>query len=57
MLREAGAAGLEPFGVPLPNAPLLARLKAAFDPTGKLGPGRLPGIEDLSRPRVEVESS
>ena len=42
MLREAGAPDLDGFGGPLPNATLMARVKAAFDPTGKLSPGRLP---------------
>jgi glycolate oxidase FAD binding subunit len=42
LLREAGAAGLPGFGVDLPNGALMARIKAAFDPTGKLAPGRLP---------------
>lgn len=42
LLREEGAAGLDPLGVPLPNAALHARIKAAFDPAGKLNPGRLP---------------
>lgn len=42
MLREAGAPGLDGFGRALPNAALMARVKAAFDPTGKLAPGRLP---------------
>ncbi len=42
LLREAGAPGLDGFGIALPNAALMARVKAAFDPTGKLAPGRLP---------------
>ncbi len=42
MLREAGAPGLDGFGIALPNAEVTARVKAAFDPTGKLSPGRLP---------------
>jgi glycolate oxidase FAD binding subunit len=42
LLREAGAPGLDGFGVMVPNAPLLARIRAAFDPTGKWSPGRLP---------------
>ena len=42
LLREAGAPGLDGFGVPLANAAVAARLKAAFDPAGKLAPGRLP---------------
>jgi glycolate oxidase FAD binding subunit len=42
LLREAGAPGLDPFGVPLPNLELMTRIKSAFDPPGKLNPGRLP---------------
>ncbi len=42
LLREAGAPGLDPFGRPPPNLLLPARIKEAFDPTGKLNPGRLP---------------
>jgi glycolate oxidase FAD binding subunit len=42
MLREAGAPGLDGFGVALPNGALTARVRAAFDPDGKLAPGRLP---------------
>jgi glycolate oxidase FAD binding subunit len=42
LLREAGAPGLDPFGGTPPNLPLLVRIKEAFDPAGKLNPGRLP---------------
>jgi glycolate oxidase FAD binding subunit len=42
MLREAGAPGLDGFGVELANLPVTARVKAAFDPEGKLAPGRMP---------------
>jgi FAD/FMN-containing dehydrogenase len=42
LLREAGAPGLDGFGVALPNAAVMNRIKGAFDPTGKLAPGRLP---------------
>lgn len=42
LLREAGAPGLDGFGVGIPNAALATRVKAAFDPDGKLSPGRLP---------------
>jgi glycolate oxidase FAD binding subunit len=42
MLREAGGDGLDGFGRTLPNAGLMRRVKAAFDPAGKLAPGRLP---------------
>ncbi|MGZ4797936.1 MAG: FAD-binding oxidoreductase [Acidimicrobiia bacterium] len=42
MLREAGAPDLHPFGVGLPAAALQQRVRAAFDPEGKLAPGRIP---------------
>jgi hypothetical protein len=42
MLREAGAPGLDGFGIASPNARLAERVRAAFDPTGKCSPGRLP---------------
>jgi FAD/FMN-containing dehydrogenase len=42
LLREAGAPRLDGFGRALPNARLAARVRAAFDPTGKCSPGRLP---------------
>jgi FAD/FMN-containing dehydrogenase len=42
LLREAGAPGLDGFGTALPNGEVMTRIKAAFDPTGKLAPGRLP---------------
>ena len=42
LLREAGAPGLDGFGTELPNLALMRRIKAAFDPSGKLAPGRLP---------------
>jgi glycolate oxidase FAD binding subunit len=42
MLREWGGDGIDGFGRPLPNAELMRRVKDAFDPTGKLSPGRLP---------------
>jgi glycolate oxidase FAD binding subunit len=41
LLREAGGPSLDGFGVDLPNAALMARIKAAFDPQSKLAPGRL----------------
>jgi FAD/FMN-containing dehydrogenase len=31
------------YGRDLPNLAVLERIRAAFDPTGKLSPGRLPG--------------
>ena len=40
LLREAG--DLEPFGPPIRNAALMRRIRDAFDPTGKMNPGRLP---------------
>jgi glycolate oxidase FAD binding subunit len=43
MLREAGGeTDDDGFGCALPNAALMRRIKAAFDPTGRLNPGRLP---------------
>ena len=42
MLREAGGDALDGFGRDLPNRELMHRVKDAFDPTGKLSPGRLP---------------
>ena len=44
MLREAGGAGLDPFGCPLPNLAVMRRIKYALDPHGKLNPGRLPFV-------------
>jgi glycolate oxidase FAD binding subunit len=41
LLREAGA-GVAGHGTTLPNADVHRRLKASFDPGGKLNPGRLP---------------
>jgi FAD/FMN-containing dehydrogenase len=41
LLREQGD-DLDGFGTGLPNRAVMARIKAAFDPTGKLSPGRLP---------------
>jgi glycolate oxidase FAD binding subunit len=43
MLREAGGEpGDDGFGRALPNAAVMRRIKEAFDPTAKLGRGRLP---------------
>jgi glycolate oxidase FAD binding subunit len=42
MLREAGAPGLDGFGTALPDAPVMARIRAAFDPGAKWSPARLP---------------
>jgi FAD/FMN-containing dehydrogenase len=42
LLREAGGAGVDGFGRPMPNHALMIRIKQAFDPAGKLAPGRLP---------------
>ncbi len=43
MLREAGAPGLDGFGVALPNAGVSERIRTAFDPTGTCSPGRSAG--------------
>jgi glycolate oxidase FAD binding subunit len=43
LLREAGASGVDGYGAPLPNLAIVERIRAAFDPTAKLSPGRLPG--------------
>jgi glycolate oxidase FAD binding subunit len=43
MLREAGGpVDDDGYGCALPNADLMQRLKDAFDPGGRLNPGRLP---------------
>jgi len=44
LLREAGAPGVSGHGRELPNLAILQRIRTAFDPTGKLSPGRLPGL-------------
>lgn len=57
LLREAGAAGLDGFGVALANADLMARIKSAFDPDAKLSPARMtfpPNPSPEPRDRVEV---
>jgi len=55
LLREVGAAGLDGFGDELPNRKLLERVQAAFDPTGKLSPGRMLRVPDRHRPLAERE--
>jgi glycolate oxidase FAD binding subunit len=54
MLREAGAPGIDGFGVDLPNRPVMARIKDALDPRGACNPGRLPLHEEARSP-VDVE--
>jgi FAD/FMN-containing dehydrogenase len=44
LLREAGAPGVDGYGTTLPNLAIVERIRAAFDPIGKLSPGRLPGV-------------
>jgi glycolate oxidase FAD binding subunit len=53
LLREAGAPHLDPFGRPSPNRALMERIRAAFDPTAKLGRGRLDSL--LTGPDPELE--
>jgi glycolate oxidase FAD binding subunit len=48
MLREAGAPGLDPFGRPPANLDVMSRIKDAFDPTGKLSPGRFPYVRSAA---------
>jgi hypothetical protein len=43
LLREAGAPGVDGYGAQVPNLAILERIRAAFDPNGKLAPGRMPG--------------
>ncbi len=40
LLREAGAPGLDPFGVAPANLDLMRRVKGALDPEDRLAPGR-----------------
>jgi len=43
MLREAGGpTDDDGYGIPLPNAAVMRRIKDAFDPEGNLNPGRTP---------------
>jgi len=44
LLREGGAPGVDGYGATLPNLGIVERIRTAFDPTGKLSPGRLPGV-------------
>jgi glycolate oxidase FAD binding subunit len=50
LLREAGAPGVDGYGGRLPNLAIVERIRAAFDPTGKLSPGRLPGAATPAAP-------
>jgi glycolate oxidase FAD binding subunit len=57
MLREAGAPSIDGFGAVFPNRPLTERIRAAFDPTSKLGRGRLPiDPSDESQGLVDVDT-
>jgi len=49
LLRVAGAPDVDGYGAPLPNLAIVERIRAAFDPTGKLSPGRLPGAATTTR--------
>jgi glycolate oxidase FAD binding subunit len=42
MLREAGFPTDDGYGQPLPNIEVMRRIKDAFDPDGRMNPGRLP---------------
>jgi glycolate oxidase FAD binding subunit len=42
LLREAGAPGLDGFGIAVPNVEVMARVKDALDPEQRMNPGRLP---------------
>jgi glycolate oxidase FAD binding subunit len=55
LLREAGAPGLDGFGVALPGAALQERIRAEFDPTGKLAPGRLPAAQTDGHSHAQVD--
>lgn len=45
LLRVAGAPGLDTFGTPPPGVEVMRRIKAAFDPDGRMAPGRMPFVE------------
>ena len=49
LLREAGAPGLDPFGITPANLAIMQRVKDAFDPAGKVNPGRLPLTRAVGR--------
>ncbi|HEX5588076.1 MAG TPA: FAD-binding protein, partial [Acidimicrobiia bacterium] len=53
MLREAGAPELDGFGVTTPNQALMARIRDAFDPTHKLGVGRMDPLLSRREPHLE----
>ena len=42
LLREAGAPGLDGFGIDVPNLDVMTRIKDALDPEHRMNPGRLP---------------
>ncbi|MET0275305.1 MAG: hypothetical protein ABW211_00505, partial [Acidimicrobiia bacterium] len=56
LLREAGAPGLDGFGLTSPNAALLARVRTAFDPSGTFGRGRF-GVVMKSNAEGEIEGA
>jgi FAD/FMN-containing dehydrogenase len=50
LLRETGAPGVDGYGGAPPNLAIHERIRGAFDPTGKLSPGRIPVTPASSAP-------